>query len=79
MLVLARRADESIVIDGRIRVHVNKVEGDIVKIGIEAPRDIPVFRAEVYQEMQESNQAAGKPQRHSLPVLSTGTTDPAAV
>ena len=42
MLILSRKSGESIVIDGRIHVKVVRVEGDVVKVGIEAPHDVPV-------------------------------------
>ena len=69
MLILSRKSGESIVIDGRIHVKVVRVEGDVVKIGIEAPSDIPVHREEVYQEIQRSNQQALTRQQASLPKL----------
>jgi carbon storage regulator len=58
MLILSRKASESIVIDGRIHVKIVRVEGDVVKIGIEAPADVPVHRHEVYEEIQRNNQQA---------------------
>jgi carbon storage regulator len=58
MLILTRKLGESIVIDGRIHVKVVRVEGDSVKIGIEAPSEVPVHRREVYEEIQRSNQLA---------------------
>ena len=58
MLVLTRKPGESIVIAGRIHVKVVRVEGDSVKIGIEAPSEVPVHRREVYEEIQRSNQQA---------------------
>lgn len=58
MLILSRKPGESIVIDGRITVKVMRVEGDVVKIGIEAPAEVPVHRAEVYVEIQKNNQEA---------------------
>lgn len=48
MLVLSRKPNESIIIDGAIRVTVVSVKGDRVRIGIEAPGDVPVDRAEVH-------------------------------
>ena len=69
MLILSRKPGESIVIDGRICVKVVRVEGDAVKIGIEAPSDIPVHRQEVYQEIQRSNQQALTTRKPSLPRL----------
>ena len=58
MLVLARKINESLVIDGRIVVRVVKVDGDTVKIGIEAAKDIPIFRSEIYEEIEKNNRNA---------------------
>ncbi|MSR43542.1 MAG: carbon storage regulator [Pedosphaera sp.] len=58
MLVLSRKPSESIVIDGRIIVSVLRVEGETVRLGIEAPIDIPIFRKEVYEEITASNRNA---------------------
>ncbi len=49
MLVLMRRPDESIVIDGNIRITVVSVKGDKVRIGIEAPPDVRVDRQEIHE------------------------------
>ena len=69
MLILSRKLGESLVIDGRIHVKIVRVEGDVVKIGIEAPADIPVHRQEVYEEIQRSNQQALTRQNAPLPRL----------
>ncbi|HYG22019.1 MAG TPA: carbon storage regulator CsrA [Verrucomicrobiae bacterium] len=69
MLILSRKSGESIVIDGRIHIKVVRVEGDVVKIGIEAPSDVPVHRQEVYQEIQRSNQQAVTSPKTTLPRL----------
>jgi carbon storage regulator len=58
VLVLTRRAGESIVIGDEVRVVVLEVRGDTVRLGIEAPRSIQVHRAEVYAEVQAANAAA---------------------
>lgn len=58
MLVLTRRAGESIVIGDEVRVIVLDVRGDTVRLGIEAPRNVQVHRAEVYAEVQAANAAA---------------------
>lgn len=52
MLVLTRKANQSIMIGDDIEVSVLSVMGEKVRIGIQAPRDIPVFRREVYDEIQ---------------------------
>ncbi len=47
MLVLSRRAGETIVIDGRITIKVVEVRGKQIRLGIEAPKDVPVWREEL--------------------------------
>ena len=69
MLILSRKPGESIVIDGRIKVTVVRVEGEVVKVGIEAPAEVPVHRKEVYDEIQRSNQQAITRQSVALPKL----------
>lgn len=69
MLILSRKPGESIVIDGNIHVKIMRVDGDVVKIGIEAPADVPVHRQEVYEEIERSNQAALTKQNMPLPKL----------
>ena len=58
MLVLGRKKGESIVIDDHIEITVTGVEGETVKLGIEAPRHITIHRKEVYLEIQEENKRA---------------------
>ncbi|MGF1645603.1 MAG: carbon storage regulator CsrA [Kineosporiaceae bacterium] len=58
MLVLTRRTGDSIVIDGRIVVTVLDVRGEVVRVGVDAPREIQIHRAEIYRALQEANQAA---------------------
>jgi carbon storage regulator len=69
MLILSRKPGETVVIDGRIRVKVIRVEGDVVKIGIDAPADISIHRQEVYEEIQRSNQEAATPDQPIVPKL----------
>jgi carbon storage regulator len=77
MLILSRKLGESIVIDGHIHVKVVRVEGDVVKLGIEAPTHVPVHRKEVYEVIQRSNQQALIKQSLPLPKLA-GAPKPAA-
>ena len=69
MLVLARRLNESIMIGDEIEVVVIDIKGDQVKLGIAAPRSVPVFRREVYQAIQEENRRAAVAQPGELPRL----------
>lgn len=55
MLVLTRKTNQSVMIGDDVEVTVLAVMGDKVRLGIQAPREIPVFRDEIYLEMQESN------------------------
>ena len=58
MLVLSRKPKESIVMNGDITVSVLRVDNDNVRIGIEAPKTVPVMRKEIYQEISQNNLAA---------------------
>ncbi len=69
MLILSRKINETVVIDGRILVRVVRVDGDVVKLGIQAPKDVPVHRLEVYDEIQRANQEALTKGRPALPNL----------
>lgn len=54
MLVLSRKKDESIIIDDDIVITVVEIRGDKVRLGIEAPRNVPVHRREVYEAIHNS-------------------------
>ena len=58
MLALSRKKNEALIINNNIEVTVLEVKGDQVKIGITAPKEIPVYRKEVYLQIQEANKAS---------------------
>jgi len=61
VLVLARKLDESIVIGDNIIVKIVSVENGVVKLGIDAPQEIPIMRSELLEQVREQNiSAAGK-------------------
>ena len=62
MLVLTRKSNQSIMIGDEIEISVLAVMGEKVRIGIEAPRSVPVFRREVYVEIQEDRDDADEHQ-----------------
>jgi carbon storage regulator len=58
MLVLSRKKNESIIIGDSIEIKIIAIEGEMVRIGIEAPRSVQVHRKEVYDLIQEENKMA---------------------
>ena len=60
MLVLSRRRDESIMIGDDVEITIVDIRGDAVRIGITAPRSIPVYRKEIYEAIQRENIAAAQ-------------------
>lgn len=58
MLALSRKANESIMLGSNIEITVLEIKGDQVKIGINAPKSVPIYRKEIYIQIQQSNQEA---------------------
>ncbi len=58
MLALSRKKNEAIVINNNIEITVLDIRGDQVKIGISAPKEIPIYRKEVYIQIQDENKQA---------------------
>ena len=56
MLVLSRQRDESIIIGDNITISIVDIRGDKVRLGIDAPKEVPVHRQEVYDAIQRENQ-----------------------
>ena len=70
MLILSRKIDEQIKIGDNITLTIIEVRGDQVKIGIEAPKSVKVFREEVFNAIQKENKAAAVGDTASLDSLS---------
>lgn len=58
MLALTRRKGESLIVNNNVEISVLEIRGDQVKIGISAPKDVPIYRKEVYLQIQNENKAA---------------------
>ena len=76
MLVLSRRANQSIMIGHDIVVTILEVRGDVVRVGITAPRDVDVHREEVYLELQKANVEAASPPEEAVRQLGEGRRQP---
>ncbi|HMP78816.1 MAG TPA: carbon storage regulator CsrA [Pirellulaceae bacterium] len=73
MLVLSRKKNESIVINDDITIVVVEIRGDKVRLGVEAPKDVPVHRKEVYDAIRQSFRPREEDQ--STPAASDGSDD----
>ena len=60
MLALTRKKGEALVINNNIEITVLEIRGDQIKIGISAPKDVPIYRKEVYLQIQQENEASLK-------------------
>lgn len=60
MLALSRKKDEAIIINDDIEITIIEVKGEQVKLGITAPKSVPIYRKEVYVQIQEANKEAAK-------------------
>ena len=69
MLALSRKKDEAIIINNNIEITILEVKGDQVKLGINAPKSVPVYRKEVYTQIQEANKEASEETKQTLEAL----------
>jgi carbon storage regulator len=76
VLVLTRKVGESIVIANNVVVTVLDVRGDVVRVGIAAPREIPVHRQEVFDEVAAANRNAASPDEDSIAALTADLPGP---
>jgi carbon storage regulator len=58
MLIITRRAGEKVMVGDDVVVHVMEIAGNTVRVGIEAPRSLPVYREEIWHAVREENRAA---------------------
>lgn len=58
MLALSRKKNESIIVNNNIEITILDIRGDQVKVGIAAPKEVPIYRKEVYLQIQAENEAA---------------------
>lgn len=58
MLALSRKKNEALILNNNIEITILEIKGEQVKLGITAPKDVPVYRKEVYVQIQEANKAA---------------------
>ncbi|WP_341923885.1 carbon storage regulator CsrA [Nocardioides psychrotolerans] len=69
MLVLSRRAGESVVVGDDVTITILEVRGDVVRVGIDAPRSVAVHRAELLEALESSNRDAASPSEQAVASL----------
>ena len=69
MLVLSRKLNEGVLIGDDIEIRVTRFDGDTVRLGIEAPRHLAIYRDEIHRQIRETNLGAARKASDSLPRL----------
>ena len=67
MLIITRRAGQKIMLGDDVTVHVMEIVGNSVRLGVEAPKSLPVYREEIWAAVKEENQASATADTESLP------------
>lgn len=75
MLVLSRRAGESVVVGDDVTISILEVRGDVVRVGITAPRSVAVHRAELLEQLEKTNREAASPSEDAIASLSKAIQD----
>ncbi|MFS3127075.1 carbon storage regulator CsrA [Nocardioides sp. Bht2] len=76
MLVLSRKAGESVLVGDDIEVTILEIRGDVVRVGIAAPRSVSVQRAELIAQVTDSNRAAASPNANTVASLAAALRKP---
>jgi carbon storage regulator len=79
VLVLTRRPGESVHVGDEVVITLLEVRGDVIRLGIRAPREIQVHREEIYRELQAANRAAASPSDDAVRDLASLLRPPAEV
>jgi carbon storage regulator len=67
VLIITRRAGQKVMLGDDITVHVMEIVGNSVRIGVEAPKSLPVYREEIWAAVKEENQASASADTESMP------------